>query len=610
MKKLYYKIRDFGKEEIDNYFLLIGLVIILGIISGFIGVLFKYLVELSKQFFFEGSKVTFNKFYPYYIPLIPAIGGILAGIIIFKYSPESRASGIPHVIASSEVGKGEIKPRVIWAKIVATSLSLGTGNSAGKEGPVTQVGAAIGSFLAKIFNLNVYTKKLLLACGAAGAISATFNAPLGGVLFAFELILREFKTKSFIPIVITSVLSTFISRYLMIKMHYETGFIFNIPAYSIKSPYELFFYLILGIVAGLFALLFINLLFDVNNLFKKLKVQNYIKPAIGGLLVGFLGLIMLIKFNKIYIFGVGYDIIEDILLGEANFILLLVILLFKFLATIFTVGSENAGGVFAPSLYIGAMIGAIIGIIAKYFFPEITSNYTSYAIVGMAAFYAGVSRATLTAILIIFEMTGTYNIIVPLMFACVMSDFVSALFSKYSVYTIMLKEHGVFVNQDMDVNFLKRLRVKDAMTKNFISINWDDSGESILLIIKKNGIESLPVMKNNICIGIITLTGLINKGLNSITILKAIDLIDKKPHYIDYNNSLENAVIKFRKKEIEVLIAIDSLNDSKIKGLLTKGDIIYAYRKKRYSEFITEKKARRKYNNILKMNTFSKLKKK
>lgn len=600
MRNLYIKIKNFGKDEISNYWLILFLVIILGIVSGFIGVLFKYLVNLSNGLFFNSTKSLFSKYYPYYIPVIPAIGGLLAGLIIFKLSPESRASGIPHVIAASEVGKGEIKSRVIWAKILATSISLGSGNSGGKEGPVTQVGAAIGSLFAKIFNLNVYSKKLLLACGAAGAISATFNAPLGGVLFAFELILREFKTKSFIPIVISTVLSTIVSRILMIKMNYETGFIFHIPAYSIKSPYELFFYLFLGIISGLFSLVFIKMLYMVNTSFTKHIKKQYLKPLIGGIVVGILGLIMILKFGEPMIFGVGYEVIEKVLLGDKNFILILFLFFFKLIATSFTVGSENAAGIFAPSLYIGAMLGAAIGIIAKYFFPQITSNYTSYAIVGMAAFYAGVSRATLTAILIIFEMTGTYNIIVPLMFACVMSDFVSAVFSKYSIYTIALKKHGILINQDMGIDILKTLKVKDAMTEDFIKVQWDDSGETVLWILKESEVEVLPVIKNNVCIGIITLTGLLKKGLNKIINEKAITLIDKKPYYIDYNSSLENAAIKFRKKEIEVLIAIDSINKSEIKGLLTKGDIIYAYRKKRYSDFITEERAKRSFKNIIK----------
>ncbi|MFW5935963.1 MAG: chloride channel protein, partial [Candidatus Hadarchaeota archaeon] len=266
-----------------------------------------------------------------------------------------------------------------------------------------------------------YYTKVLVACGAAGGIAGTFNTPIAGALFALELIIRELKVRSITPIVISAVFATIVSRILLSFLGAETAFIFEVPAYSLETPWEIVFYSVLGILAALTAIGFIKSLYGVEDIFDKIKIPDYLKPVIGGLCIGLMGLTILLTTGEPFIFGVGYEAISKVLHNELFFTLLFALIFLKIIATSVTLGSGGSGGIFAPSLFIGAMLGGAFGMLVHQGFPTITASHEAYAIVGMAAVFAGGSGAILTSIIMVFEMTGDYAIILPVMFASVIS---------------------------------------------------------------------------------------------------------------------------------------------------------------------------------------------
>jgi len=276
--------------------------------------------------------------------LMPAIGGLLVGPIVTFFSKEVKGHGVPEVMESIILRNGVIRPRVVLAKIVASSICIGSGGSSGREGPIVQIGSAIGSTVGQWLQVSPEKMRTMVAAGAAGGIAAAFNAPVAGALFAIEIIVSDFGVMQFSPIVISSVTSTVVSRYYL--GNYPA---FIVPKYSLVSPWELFFYAGMGILAGLTGLLFIKLLYKLEDVFDDWSFPNYLKPTIGGIFVGIIG----IFFPAI--FGVGYEGINKALVGNLAWEFLLILLILKIIATSFTLGSGGSGGIFAPSLFIGAM---------------------------------------------------------------------------------------------------------------------------------------------------------------------------------------------------------------------------------------------------------------
>jgi CIC family chloride channel protein len=299
----------------------------------------------------------------------------------------------------------------------------------------------------------------LVACGAAGGVAATFNAPIAGSVFALEVILGQFHATYFGAVVISAVVADVVA-------HVFEGDLraFVVPDYVLVSPWELLFYTLLGLLAALVAVGFTRLLYLSEDLWDKLRFPEYFKPVLGGVLLGVVG-ILTPKINGFpRVFGVGYPTITQALFGELALQMAIVLLLAKILATIITLGSGGSGGIFAPSLYMGAMLGQAFGVIVHTLFPAVTAPSGAYALVGMAAFFTGTAHAPITSILILFEMTGDYHIILPLMLTTVMSTLVSRLISQESIYTLKLTRRGVHLRQGQDIDVMQGITVREAMT--------------------------------------------------------------------------------------------------------------------------------------------------
>ena len=452
---------------------LIFLAAVVGIISAFIAIGFRYLLFFFQNLFFyqefSGQEVEpVGHDMGLWVIVVPAIGGILVGLITRYIAGEAKGHGVPEVMESIALHGGKMRPRIVLFKALASALSIGSGGAVGREGPIIQVGSGAGSTVGQLLRLDKDQVKILVGCGAAGGIAATFNTPVAGIIFALEIILLELKSRSFISLVISAFFATTVSR-LFLGSHPA----FEIPAYSFVSLYEIIFYLVLGILAGLTAILLIRLVYDTEHFFEnKISIPSHLKPALGGLLVGLIGYFLP------QVFGYGYGTISKLLNQEILLTTILLLFVFKIIAFVLTIGSGASGGIFSPSLFIGAALGAAFGWLINTPYPEITAPIGAYALVGMAALFAAVSRATFTAIIIIFELTLDYNIILPLMFSCVIADLIAWSFSPDTIYTKKLSMRGVKISQDMQASQLDILQVGDVMNISYGS-NQKDSVASI-----------------------------------------------------------------------------------------------------------------------------------
>jgi CIC family chloride channel protein len=458
--------------------ILIGTAMIVGAGTGLGAVLFIRLISWIQNLLFEGGKSILGFLGLGLIVLIPLFGGLLAGPVIAFFAKEAKGHGVPEVMQAIALRGGRIRPRVVIAKIIASALCIGSGGSAGREGPIVQVGAALGSTVGQWLHLSEARLRNLVACGAAAGIAATFNAPIAGVIFAMEIILGEFHVGDLGNVIISAITASTVSR-----MFLGDNPAFAIPQYSVKTPWEIFLYALLGIMAGLVAVGFIRLLYGFEDLFDRWRVSDAVKPAVGGLLLGGLALVYPwvlqlpggypASANLPEIFGAGFTTIGNALQGNLPFGLLAALVLLKPLATSFTLGSGNSGGVFAPSLFLGAALGGAFGSVVEYLAPGATAGPGAFAVVGMAAVFAGAARAPFTAVLIVFEMTNDYRMIVPLMAGVIVSLILAERLHRESIYTLKLTRRGIHLKSGRDLDVMETVQVEEVMVRQPVTVPAD-----------------------------------------------------------------------------------------------------------------------------------------
>lgn len=387
----------------------------------------------------------------------PIIGGLIVGPLIYYFAKEAKGHGVPEVMLAVLLRDGRIRKRVAFVKALASAITIGSGGSVGREGPIVQIGSSLGSTIAQRFNLEKRDTATLVACGAAGGIAAAFNAPIAGALFAVEIILGDFGVAALSPIIISSVISTIIARGL------EGNLVaFSVPPYALNTAWELIPYTALGVVAGLVAVLFIVVLYRMEHAYDNWRFPEYLKPLTGGILVA----LICLAFPSMY--GVGYDSINGALHGYWPLWILVAMVFMKILASSITLASGGSGGVFAPSLFIGASVGGAVGIITHQLFPQAATSGT-YALVGMGALVAATTQAPITAIIIIFELTQDYHIIPPLMFTCIISTLVASMVKTESIYTQKLKLKGIRLSEGgKEESILKEIGVERIIREGLV----------------------------------------------------------------------------------------------------------------------------------------------
>ncbi len=433
---------------------------------------------------------------PFFIVLAPAVGGLIYGPLISRFAPAARGHGIPEVMYDIAKRGGRIPANYIGVKALASVLTIGSGGSVGKVGPVVQIGAAIGSLLAGFIRLDERQVKMLVAAGAAGGIAATFNAPLAGIFFALELLLLNFSVRAFAPVVLSAVTADVVSRALL-----GGGTFLAIPDFRIESTSEYVLYAVLGVLAALVATGFTKTLYAVQDVCNRAwawtRGPEWLRPAAGGLLLG----LLLLAIPELY--GMGYPVIENAITGAYVVAALLVLLIGKMLATSLTLGIGGSGGVFAPSLFLGAMLGAAFGRGVSATGWDVQPG--AYALVAMAAVFAGASRAPITAVVMLFELTDEYSIILPLLLAVAISTVLSSRMSKESIYTAKLVRQGIDLSKRIEAPALAGIRVRTLMRRDPPSITTDATPREAVAAIVQARRQALPVLSDTgAYVGVVT----------------------------------------------------------------------------------------------------------
>jgi CIC family chloride channel protein len=573
---------------------LLGTSIVVGAGTGLGAVLFIRLIALVERIFFQGGEKYFGFLGRWLFLIIPALGGLLAGPIIFYFAKEAKGHGVPEVMEAIAIHGGRIRPRVVVAKIAASALCIGTGGSAGREGPIVQVGAALGSTMGQWLHLSESRIRNLVACGAAAGIAATFNAPIAGVIFAIEIILGELHLGDLGSVVISAVTASTVARIFLGERP-----AFSIPQYGVRSPLEILLYALLGVLSALVAVMFIRLLYWLEDRFDQWEFSGALKPAVGGLLLGglafFYPMILGLGFvptdeallglpliaNVPHVFGSGFPVIEDSLLGTLSFWLLFSLIFLKPLATSLTLGSGNSGGVFAPTLFTGAALGGAFGLLVDKLMPGLTAGPGAFAIVGMAALFAGAARAPFTAILIVFEMTDDYRLILPLMVGVVISMIVAEHLQPESIYTLKLARRGIHLRSGRDVDVMESVRVDEVMVNNPVIVPASMPVTLLAGEFLRTGRHGFPVVNpDNSLFGVVSLedyrraTGI---GKTPAAELVVSDIATRSVVTVFPDETVGVALRRMAPRDISRLPVVARDNPRQLMGVVRRNDIVRAY---------------------------------
>ena len=441
---------------------LLALALGVGIGAGLGAVAFRYLIE-GFTYVFTGHDTygadghVANPFVPglgiWFLALVPIVGGLLYGPLVDRFASEARGHGVPEVMYAVARRGGRIRPVVAVVKALASALCIGSGGSVGREGPIVQIGSALGSTVGQLTGSPEARMRLLVACGAAGGISATFNAPIAGVFFALEVILRDFETRSFGAVVVASVTADVIGR-----AAFGSEAFLTLPQVGVGAVAGYPLYLVLGLLAAVVGVGFIRFLYGMEDRADRFwRFSEAWRPAAGGVLLG----LLLLAVPQMY--GVGYEVLEGAIDGNYALLFLLALLASKVLATSLTLSIGGSGGVFAPSLFMGAMLGSAFGIAAHDLLPGLAGPAAAYGLIGMGAVFAAAARAPMTAILIIFELTGDYRIMLPLMLAVVIATALANRLSPDSIYTLKLARRGIDLLRRRPMSPMEAITVAEAM---------------------------------------------------------------------------------------------------------------------------------------------------
>ena len=551
------------------------LALAVGVGAGAGAVAFRYMILGLTELFsghrdYSGAGHAPNPLVPglgiYFVVLVPVLGGLIYGPLVSRFAPEARGHGVPEVMYSVDRLAGRMRPRVPVVKSLASALCIGSGGSVGREGPIVQIGSALGSVLGQTLRVSESQLRLLVACGAAGGISATFNAPIAGVFFALELILRNFETRSFGLVVLSSVAADAIGR-----AAFGSHAFLSLPNFNFSSPLELALYAGLGAIAAAVGLTFVRVLYGGEDLADRLwgARPEWLRPAVGGILLG----LLLLAVPQMY--GVGYPVLERAVGGHYVVLALLGLMAAKILATSLTMSIGGSGGVFAPSLFVGATVGSAYGMGAHELLPHLAAAAGAYGLVGMGAVFAATARAPITAVLVIFELTGDYRIILPLMFAVVVATALSNAVTRDTIYTLKLRRRGVDIDAPRGAAAFQATRVSEAMGPAPEPIFEKTGLREALSRFADRDANTLPVVaEDGTLLGVLTAASV--EGALSGSGTTAGALAERAPE-LRASQSLEDAVVALGASEHDGLPVLTS-DGRTLAGWITHRRLLAAYR--------------------------------
>ncbi|HOP39971.1 MAG TPA: chloride channel protein [Geobacteraceae bacterium] len=560
----------------ENTFMAV-LAVIIGLLSGLCNFAFRKSILFFNWLIIDnGSAMTGFSTGSWDISRLAAIAFPITGavlmipiIILFR---EDISFGFPRFLESVNLRGGKLKPRQILTRGLASAITIGSGGSAGQEGPIAQIGGTVGSLFGQLLRFSEGRMKILIGCGVSGGIAATFNAPIAGVFFAHEIVLLStFELTSFTSIVISSGISTVVSRALFGNMP-----VFSVPAYEMNHSIELVFYAFLGLALGFLAATFITMFCKIRKFFAGLSLHPLLKPCLGATLTGLIAVFLP------QILGNGYQFVEKIMINHYGWLILTFLIAAKMLATCTTIGSGLPGGLFAPILFIGAAAGGSFGFLVKFLFASYASTPGEYALVGMGAFLAAVTNAPMTGIFLLFEMTNSYQIIVPIMLSCVLGTSIARYLVKEGIDTIELAEEGIELREGKEQNLLKELKVKNVMNSSPVILPESMSLRRFAGFIATTRHTSFPLVNYRQ-----ELTGMISihdfleisseEELLDLVVLKELAEIDIGT--VTPDDSLAQAMDKISLRDFELLPVVDPGNRKKVIGVLSRRDMIAAYNK-------------------------------
>ena len=546
---------------------------LLGFFAGFASTFFRWMIEFFESIFsIKGFSLVGipPQVYPFLLPLMPMLGGFFIGLICKFFPNAVKENGVHKVMYAVALNGGKVRKRTIASCAVTSSLTIGSGGSAGREGPTVQIGAAVGSTIGQLLHLSTERMRVLVGCGAAAGIAASFNAPLAGVLFALEIILGDFTIHTFSPIIIASVIGTVTGRALE-----GNEVTFNVPIHELVHPAEIIFYLVLGILCGLVARLFTFTYFYTQQVFEeKLNIADLYKPAIGGLIVG------MISISMPQILGNGYEAMEQALTGQIFFGLAFLLIFMKIICTSITLGSGGMGGVFAPSLFIGAMLGTAYGSGVHFFFPTLSASAETYSVVGMGAVAGAVMQAPLTNILMLFELTNDYTLILPIMATCIAASYTYQKFSKQSIYVQNLLNKGINIRHGREASIMNSIKVLDVMSTDITTIAQETPFRKILETISYSKNFYFPVLdKEGDMTGILSFSDIreviFEEQLGDL--LVAGELANNNVVSLTPQQNLNEAMEIFSQLDVDQLPVVRSEDKLKVIGILSRSEMMASY---------------------------------
>lgn len=560
----------------------------IGLSAGLANIVFRTVTDfVHETIFVPGEALAYQGgWHIFLLPLIPMVGMVLLIPLSLMFPGKVNGYGFTKFLKKVNLEGGIIKFRNVFIKILSTALTIGTGGSAGVEGPIAQVGGALGSQVGQFFRVSGVRMKVYVAAGCAGGVGAMFNAPIAGVFFASEIVLLgTYEMKSFSALVISSAMATVVSR-----AYYGESPAFPIPDYHLVNPLvEIPLYILLGIIIGIIAVMHIRIFYAIRDRFADLKLHPQIKPIFGAFLVGS----MAIFFPQIM--GDGYHYIEKVLSGHGLVSVMMALVLMKILATAITLGSGGAGGVFAPALFIGAVIGGAFGGVAHELMPTLTANPGAYAAVGIGAFLAAATHAPVTAIFLLFEMTGNYLIIIPIMLSSVIGTVVASKLNHDSIDTVDFSREGIDIHEGMEMAIMKSIKVGAVVSEDVDFISENANIDQLLAIFR--------MAEHSFYFPVIDETGRMT-GIISMQDVKWIlhdetqrmealvgNVCSRKVLVLTPDDNLYSAINLFDLKGIEEIPVVEATDNRWVVGMLRRRDVLAKYNREVLSRGIGEKKS-------------------
>ncbi len=517
---------------------------------------------------------------PWYIYLLgPVTAGLAVGWIMVRFLPKGELRGVPGVLEALAERSARVDPRQMITETFGTAISTGSGASLGREGPTVALGAVISSEIGYRIGLSEKQLRTLIGCGVAAGIAASFNTPIAGVVFALEVILADYTIATFSPIVIASVIATVITR---AELGNYPAFI--IPEYHLVSAWEIPAYVALGIFCGLLATVFVNALAPVRRLFERIAPDVRYRPALAGFIMGLIG----IGFPEVM--SIGYGTVESIMLERINpeilgFVLpislfLTILLIGKLTVTVICFSGGFPGGMLGPSLFLGAIAGALFGGVAHSIAPTLSESYGAYALVACGAMTAASLQAPMTIILMVFELSGNYQIMLPLMAACIVATIVKRAFGTASVFTESLEEKGVETSWHLERSWMRATKVDQIPWKSIPSVHESATLKELKAIYVSSGRGIVQIVDDQeLMIGIVTFSDLqpwlLDPSLDQVVV--AAEVANRNVRYVSEDSSLLEAIRMFDREEFEQMPVVSKDNPRKVLGILSRNAVFSTY---------------------------------